>query len=55
MRLLCHSYANNQALGITGALKYENNKFGQVIEGFEKDVNALWQKFKNMIDIKMFV
>ncbi|MBU3550828.1 BLUF domain-containing protein [Polynucleobacter sp. MWH-Berg-3C6] len=46
MRLLYHSYSNNQALGITGALIYENNKFGQVIEGLEKDINALWQKIQ---------
>lgn len=46
MRLLYHSYANNQALGITGALIYENNKFGQVIEGSEKDIEALWQKIQ---------
>ena len=42
MRLLYHSNSNNQALGITGALIYENNKFGQVIEGAEKDIEALW-------------
>jgi len=46
MRLLYHSYSNNQALGITGALIYENNKFGQVIEGLEKDIEALWQKIQ---------
>ena len=46
MRLLYHSYSNNQALGITGALIYENNQFGQVIEGLEKDINALWQKIQ---------
>jgi hypothetical protein len=46
MRLLYHSYANNQALGITGALIYENNQFGQVIEGAEKDIEALWQKIQ---------
>jgi hypothetical protein len=46
MRLLYHSYENNQALGITGALIYENNKFGQVIEGAEKDIEALWQKIQ---------
>jgi hypothetical protein len=46
MRLLYHSYSNNQALGITGALIYENNKFGQVIEGPEKDIQALWQKIQ---------
>ncbi len=46
MRLLYHSYSNNQALGITGALIYENSKFGQVIEGLEKDIEALWQKIQ---------
>ena len=46
MRLLYHSYSNNQALGITGALIYEDNKFGQVIEGPEKDFEALWQKIQ---------
>ena len=46
MRLLYHSYANNQTSGITGALIYENNKFGQVIEGAEKDIELLWQKIQ---------
>lgn len=46
MRLLYHSYSNNQASGITGALIYENNKFGQVIEGLEKDIESLWQKIQ---------
>ena len=46
MRLLYHSYSNNQALGITGALIYENNKFGQVIEGPEDDIDALWLKIQ---------
>ena len=46
MRLLYHSYANNQASGITGALIYENNKFGQVIEESEKAINTLWHKIQ---------
>ena len=46
MRLLYHSYANNQASGITGALIYENNKFGQVIEEPEKAINTLWHKIQ---------
>jgi hypothetical protein len=46
MRLLYHSYANNQASCITGALIYENNRFGQVIEGTEKDIELLWQKIQ---------
>ena len=46
MRILYHSYSNNQSLGITGALIYENNKFGQVIEGPEKDIEFLWKKIQ---------
>ena len=46
MRLLYHSYANNQTSGITVALIYEDNKFGQVIEGAEQDIEALWQKIQ---------
>ena len=46
MRILYHSYSNNQSLGITGALIYENNKFGQVIEGQEKDIESLWKKIQ---------
>ena len=46
MRILYHSYSNNQSLGITGALIYENNKFGQVIEGPEKDIESLWKKIQ---------
>ncbi len=52
MKILCQSYANNKALGITGAFKHENNKFGQVIEGFIKDVNALRQKSSKIWSIK---
>jgi hypothetical protein len=39
-------YGDNRALGITGALMYENNTFGQVIEGPEKVINALWHKIQ---------
>jgi len=31
MRLLYHSYLRNQALGITGVLIFEDQRFGQVI------------------------
>jgi hypothetical protein len=53
MRLLYHSYSNNQALGITGALIYEDNKFGQVIEGPEKDMKPYGKRFKKTAGIKM--
>jgi hypothetical protein len=31
MRLLYHSYMRNQALGITGVLIFEDQRFGQVM------------------------
>lgn len=46
MRLLYHSYENNQAQGITGALIYENDRFGQVIQGGEAAIQALWKKIQ---------
>ncbi len=45
MRLLYHSYSNNQALGITGVLIYENDRFGQVISLNQND-------FSIMIELK---
>lgn len=42
MRLLYHSYLRNLRLEITGALIFENNQFGQVIEGPEDVIDALW-------------
>ena len=33
MRLLYHSHLRNTSAGVTGALIFENNRFGQVIEG----------------------
>ena len=47
MRLLYHSYSNNQALGITGALIYENNQFGQVIEGERANVLKAWKRIQD--------
>jgi len=46
MRLLYHSYSNNQALGITGVLIYENDRFGQVIQGKADQIDALWNRIQ---------
>jgi hypothetical protein len=46
MRLLYHSYSNNQALGITGVLIYENDRFGQVIQGKVDQIDALWNRIQ---------
>jgi hypothetical protein len=46
MRLLYHSYLRNLRLEITGALIFENNQFGQVIEGPEDVIESLWEKIQ---------
>lgn len=46
MRLLYHSYLRNHALGITGVLIFEDQKFGQVIEGSASAIDGLWDKIK---------
>lgn len=46
MRLLYHSYLRNQALGITGVLIFEDQKFGQVIEGPANLIDGLWEKIQ---------
>jgi hypothetical protein len=46
MRLLYHSYLRNQALGITGVLIFEDQRFGQVIEGPAHSINRLWDKIQ---------
>jgi len=46
MRLLYHSYLRNTSMGITGALIFENNRFGQVIEGPRPQIEDLWEKIQ---------
>jgi hypothetical protein len=46
MRLLYHSYLRNQALGITGVLIFEDQRFGQVIEGPANSIDGLWEKIQ---------
>ena len=46
MRLLYHSYLRNTSAGVTGALIFDNNRFGQVIEGPRAQIEDLWVKIK---------
>jgi len=46
MRLLYHSYLRNMSAGVTGALIFENNRFGQVIEGPRTQIEDLWEKIQ---------
>jgi len=46
MRLLYHSYLRNMSIGVTGALIFENNRFGQVIEGSRTQIEDLWEKIQ---------
>jgi Sensors of blue-light using FAD len=46
MRLLYHSYLRNTNMGITGALIFENDRFGQVIEGPRTQIEDLWEKIQ---------
>jgi hypothetical protein len=46
MRLLDHSYSRNTSMGFTGALIFENNHFGQVIEGPKAQIEDLWTKIQ---------
>ena len=46
MRLLYHSYLRNASAGVTGALIFENNRFGQVIEGPRTQIEDLWAKIQ---------
>ena len=46
MRLLSHSYLRNTSMGVTGALIFENNRFGQVIEGPRIQIENLWEKIQ---------
>ena len=46
MRLLYHSYLRNASAGVTGALIFENNRFGQVIEGPKNQIEDLWGKIQ---------
>ncbi len=46
LRLLAHSFLNNQKYNITGLLIYKNNQFAQVIEGDEDAIERIWSKIQ---------
>jgi len=46
LRILGHSFLNNQSINLTGCLIYRNNQFSQILEGDEKAVHATWLKIQ---------
>ena len=46
LRLLAHSFLNNQKHNITGLLIYKNKQFAQVIEGDETAIKHIWSKIQ---------
>ncbi len=46
LRLLAHSFLNNQKYNITGLLIYKNKQFAQVIEGDEAAIERIWSKIQ---------
>ncbi len=46
LRLLAHSFLNNQKYNITGLLIYKNEQFAQVIEGEEDAIERVWRKIQ---------
>jgi hypothetical protein len=46
LRLLAHSFLNNQKHNITGLLIYKNKQFAQVIEGDEDAIESIWNKIQ---------
>lgn len=46
MRLTDQAAQTNQRLGLSGVLFYENQHFGQILEGPREDVLGLWEKIQ---------
>lgn len=46
MRLIDQAVKENKKMGLTGVLFYENQHFGQILEGSSESVMALWKKIQ---------
>ncbi|MBU3637234.1 BLUF domain-containing protein [Polynucleobacter sp. es-MAR-4] len=46
MRLTDQAAQLNQRLGLTGVLFYENQHFGQILEGPRAEVTKMWEKIQ---------
>ena len=46
LRLLAHSFLNNQKYNITGLLIYKNGQFAQVIEGDSNSIDRICNKIQ---------
>ena len=42
MQLVDKASRSNKALNVTGALSFDNGRFGQILEGKPKDVEVIW-------------
>jgi len=43
MQLVDKASRRNKALNVTGALSFDNGRFGQILEGKPKDVEVIWE------------
>ena len=43
MQLVDKASRRNKALNVTGVLSFDNGRFGQILEGKPKDVEAIWE------------
>ena len=43
MQLVDKASRSNKALNVTGVLSFDNGRFGQILEGKSKDVEAIWE------------
>lgn len=46
MRLIDQAVNENKKMGLTGVLFYENQHFGQILEGSSESVMGLWKKIQ---------
>jgi hypothetical protein len=43
MQLVDKASRSNKVLNVTGVLSFDNGRFGQILEGKSKDVEAIWE------------
>jgi hypothetical protein len=43
MQMVDKASRRNKALNVTGVLSFDNGRFGQILEGKPKDVEAVWE------------
>ncbi len=43
MQMVDQASRRNKSLNVTGALSFDNGRFGQILEGKPKDVEVIWE------------